>query len=422
MRIWLTNASEPLSYTGSTQRPMRTGLIAHTLQERGHDVIWWTSGFDHVRKEHRWDRDAILQAEKRLKIIAIYSPGYRRHVSLARLRDHYVVGRKFAAMAEKQPKPDLILSSLPILELCSASVRYGNRNNIPVVVDIRDWWPDIFCYVFPRWMHGIARIALHPFFSTAQAACSGATAITGITPAFVEWGIKKAQRTIRTSDKAFPLGYAQSSPSPESIRSAYKFWEERGIKQNKSRFIVCFVGSFGRALELKAVVETARRFKMLNNPALFVLCGNGESFEYYKTLSKSLDNVVFPGWVGGAEIYVLLRIAQVGLSPLPDRPDFTNSINNKTIEYLSAGLPIVSSPKKGAVFDLLLRHKCGRSYACEKAEELSSVLLELQQQPDEVGKMSANSKDLFNLMFVGERVYSQMAVYLEWIAETFPHG
>jgi hypothetical protein len=35
----------------------------------------------------------------------------------------------------------------------------------------------------------------------------------------------------------------------------------------------------------------------------------------------------------------------VGLDPMPDRYDLVVHINNQAIEYLSGGLPIVSSPQ-----------------------------------------------------------------------------
>ena len=48
-----------------------------------------------------------------------------------------------------------------------------------------------------------------------------------------------------------------------------------------------------------------------------------------------------------------------GIDPLPDRYDYLASINNKAVEYLSAGLPVVSSPRHGVLYELLEREECG---------------------------------------------------------------
>ena len=55
--------------------------------------------------------------------------------------------------------------------------------------------------------------------------------------------------------------------------------------------------------------------------------------------------MLFPGWVNKPEIWILMRIAQVGLAPYRSTEDFIISIPNKAIEYMSAGLPVISSLK-----------------------------------------------------------------------------
>ena len=40
--------------------------------------------------------------------------------------------------------PDLIIASYPVLELCEAANKFGSKHSIPVIIDCRDFWPDIF--------------------------------------------------------------------------------------------------------------------------------------------------------------------------------------------------------------------------------------------------------------------------------------
>lgn len=47
LNIWLTQATEPLP----TICKMRTSLYADKLIERGHDVIWFATAFDHFSKK-----------------------------------------------------------------------------------------------------------------------------------------------------------------------------------------------------------------------------------------------------------------------------------------------------------------------------------------------------------------------------------
>ena len=41
-------------------------------------------------------------------------------------------------------KPDIIVVSLPTIEFSYEACRYGEKNNVPVIVDVRDLWPDSF--------------------------------------------------------------------------------------------------------------------------------------------------------------------------------------------------------------------------------------------------------------------------------------
>ena len=93
-----------------------------------------------------------------------------------------------------------------------------------------------------------------------------------------------------------------------------------------------------------------------------MLCGAGDRFEHYRALAAGLPNVLLPGWVDAAAIHVLMRRSACGLDPLSDRYDFLATINNKAIEYFSAGLPVISSPRRGTLAELLAAEECGLSY------------------------------------------------------------
>jgi hypothetical protein len=55
MRVWLITVGEPLPLDGPGERMLRTGILAAFLAARGHEVVWWSSSFDHVRKRQRSD-------------------------------------------------------------------------------------------------------------------------------------------------------------------------------------------------------------------------------------------------------------------------------------------------------------------------------------------------------------------------------
>ena len=419
MQIWLVTVGEPVPVAeGARDRLHRTGYFAHFLADHGHQVAWWTSTFDHFRKQHWFDDDHLLTINDRLQIRLLHGCGYRSNVSLARLRDHRRIARTFAALARQEENPpDIIVAALPTIELCWESVRYGRERGVPVVLDMRDMWPDIFVDAVPKPARPAARFLLWPLFRQARAACAGATAIIGITEAFVDWGVRRGNRIRGPMDRAFPMGYVAAAPPADKLLAAERRWDELGIRADRRDPVACFIGTIGRQLDLGAVVAAARQLHESGCPLRFVLCGTGDRLEQYKQAAADLPSVLFPGWIDAAAIHVLMRHSTIGLDPLPDRYDFLATINNKAIEYLSAGLPIVSSPDKGVLADLLAREQCGISYGYGDVAGLADCLSRLCRDRERLELLAENARRVFQERFVAEKVYGQMLNHLEALVD-----
>jgi glycosyltransferase involved in cell wall biosynthesis len=409
---------EPLPTDEAGDRLHRVGILANLLVEKGHQVLWWTSTFDHVRKKQRFDIDTSIDINNCFRINLLHSLEYKKNVSLRRIINHYGIARKFAILAEPEQKPDIILCSLPTLELSLVATEYGRKKGIPVVLDVRDLWPDIFLELVPEWGRWFVRTLLSPMFKTVSAACTGANAIIGITPAFVDWGVKYANRTRSGLDRDFPLGYSQDIPAQEAVIEAENFWWKFGVTKNNNDFIACFFGTMGRQFEMETIIEAARKLKFMKPLIRFILCGSGDNLDYYKKLAGDCDNIIFPGWVGAVEIWTLMRMSSVGLAPYRSSKDFMASIPNKSIEYLSAGLPILSS-LKGTLKELLSTNDCGITYDNGDAEDLVSILVNLYDHPEIIRKMSENAYVLYKEKFIAEKVYNNMISHLELVRENY---
>ncbi|HZO90868.1 MAG TPA: glycosyltransferase family 4 protein [Chthonomonadaceae bacterium] len=414
MRAWLITVGEPLPTDGPDERLLRTGILANLLASRGHRVVWWTSTFDHMRKRQRFPQDTVVDRDANLRIVLLHAGAYRQNVSLRRILNHRGVARKFSRLARHEPPPDVILCSLPTLELCLAATAYGRQHGIPVILDIRDLWPDIFLELAPAWGQGAARALLAPMYGMARTACRDATALVGLTPEFIAWGTRLAGRPRSPLDRDFAMGYTQAAPGPQEQARAEAFWAKQGLCPNSGEFIACFFGTFGRQFDLETVIEAARRLQGSGRAFRFVLCGKGDNLEHYRRLAQECGNVLFPGWVGAPEIWMLMRLAAVGLAPYRNSFNFTANLPNKPIEYLSAGLPILSSLSEGILKNLLDAHGGGFTYT--DAASLATILRDLYDHPERREACSEQALALYRERFIGERVYGEMAAYLEELA------
>ncbi len=380
------------------------------MERQGHQVTWWTSRFDHHRKVLR-DEDAARGTGSRVHIEFLQGDPYPSNVSLARMRHNRQTAADFRRRAAAAAAPDVILCSYPTVELSDAAVVYGQRNGVPVILDIRDLWPDIFLNLVPRLAQPLARLALHGMFRASRRACAGATAILGITDSFVQWGVERARRARGPFDQAFPLAYRAAPPKAEELNEARRSWDAMGLREGVP--ILCFFGTFGRQFDIPAVLRAARLTRDLE--VRFVLCGAGDRLDEYRRAAADLPHVLFPGWVSAASIWALMERSAGALAPYHCEESFTMSIPNKAIEYLAGGLPMLSS-LRGELAALLEREKCGRTWPEGDHVALAEAIRMLLRDPARRLQMSDNARRVYEATFIAEDVYGRLIDHVARIA------
>jgi len=413
MRIWLITVGEPLPIDEGSARLLRTGILAQILADKGHEVLWWTSTFDHFQKRQRFSRDTLVSVSDRYRLWLMHAAGYRKDVSLLRIWNHYMLGRKFRALAGNEPTPDVIVCSLPTLELSVEATAFAKKKAVPAIIDVRDMWPDIFLNLVPRWSNGLGRWMLAPMFRMARAACVDACAICGHAPAFVDWGLRYANRERTTYDTDFPFAYVTPSFDRGVITQAEEFWNDRGVIRRPGVCRICYFGGIGQ-VDMDGVIEAARRLQHKRD-VQFVLCGSGDRLDYYRKAAQDCNNVVFPGWVQAPHIWTLMQRCSLGLAPYWNTPDLQVSIPNKAIEYMAGGLPVLTSLKQGVLHDLLADQDCGMCYDGD-AHKLEEIICHLCDSPERREEMSRKALRLYEARFTASKVYDEMAEYLRGIA------
>jgi glycosyltransferase involved in cell wall biosynthesis len=411
-KIWLVKTGEPVPLTGN-ERLLRMGLLAEILQQRGHDVTWWTSTFSHSQRSHMADVRAVIRQSDNYRIVMLHSPGYRRSISLSRVWDHAVLAYRFRRAIQSEDPPSLILSAFPTIELAAYCSDYGRQHGVPVVIDLRDMWPDIFVERMPVGLQQTGKTILRNTFSMTRRALRNATALTGITPGFLEWGLGYAGRDRTDLDRVFPLAYPRPALTKAEVDRALRFWHSLGISDGSGQMVVCYFGTLGHQLDMETVIGAAMRMRSM--PIKFVICGSGDNMNVYREMAIDLDNVLFPGWMGATEIWTLMQLSSIGLAPYRSSTSFTVSIPNKAVEYLAGGLPIVTS-LDGVLRQLIEETGCGCWYENGDVESLVSILTELWLEQRRLELMAQRAFRLYTDRFQAEKVYPDFADHLEKIA------
>lgn len=421
MRVWLVTVGEPLPTDGTGERLLRTGLLADTLAKRGHEVDFWTSTFDHTAKRSRAEQSITLSLAPNYRIRMLHGPSYERNISFARIRHHQQVAAGFAKgiaeMARSESgKPDIILSSMPLWELCDIATSFGKSHGIPTLVDIRDMWPDAIVDLAPRWIRPLVRAVAQPAYSAFRRSIRNATGITGMTEGAVQWALDSARKPACPVDRAFPFGYRRREPSEVDKQAGFEFWSHFSLTPESPEFTLCFFGAIGPHFDFETILAASKLIKQSGRRVRFVLCGTGDHLQKWRSLAENDPQIVLPGWVNAAKIWTLMSMSAAGLAPYHSSWDFQLSIPNKPIEYLSGGLPVISS-LQGELQRLLAKHDCGLTYANGHPEQLAAAVSSLFDAPHRHRSMAANAKSLFLRQFVAEKVYSDFSDFMEELSK-----
>jgi glycosyltransferase involved in cell wall biosynthesis len=414
MNIWLVTIGEPIPHVNNKLRLHRTGILAKFISEHTeHKVTWWTSNFNHFTKTHIFETENDIFTNPNLRIVPLHGKGYKRNVSIDRIIDHRQIANSFKKRLKTASKPDIIVAAFPTLELCEICIEYGNNFKIPVLIDYRDMWPEVFVDIAPSILKPLVKIALSELFRRTCTVFSDATGLIGITNEFLKIALVKARRSVNSFDAVFPLAYLRNQFDETSIAEAKLFWKSI-LSKDQPQIRICFFGTLGHQFDLNTVVAAV---ELLNNENIFdfeiILCGSGDKENTLKGKAKNLKGLILPGYVGSAQIKTLLDVSDVGLCPYNVNKAFLGSIPGKAIEYMSSGLPLLSTLKDGELGNLINSHNIGFHYNFGDPISLSNKIKELIRNREGLKDMHARIFNLYMNEFDAHKIYTNYINHLE---------
>src|SRR5690606_26183087 len=128
--VWLVKDLEPVPGDAGDPRLLRAAMLSRALVERGHDVSWITSTFDHYAKRHRAGQTDTRVISDTYRIEILRAPGYRSNISPLRIWHNRCFARAFVDFSRRADRrPDVIVTDIPTTETAEAAIRVARQHS-----------------------------------------------------------------------------------------------------------------------------------------------------------------------------------------------------------------------------------------------------------------------------------------------------
>lgn len=396
MNIWIVNHY--------AIPPSMGGLVRHYyfskyLQKKGHNVKIFTSS-----KIHNTDinmiQDKSLYKEQIMDGVEytfVRSRNYRGNGlgRIINIIDTPFKIRKAMKQFYKHEKPDVIYTSSPDLFVAFFALLFGHRHKIPVVVEIRDLWPESIVEY-----NGMSR----------------KNPIIQILYQLEKWIYKKADQLIFTMeggkdyikdkkwDKSVDLrkvNHVNNGVDLEEYENDvqnYQLYDEE--LENRSIFKVIYVGSVRCANNIGTLVNAGEELKKRGKTNIKILIygeGTDRASLEKDCKRKKLDNVIFKGKV--EKKYVPYILSKSDLNILNYKQAGTwkyGGSQNKQFEYLASGKPICSNVRMG--YSIIRTNNCGIENNLTSIKDYADIIVKYEEMNDSDYKQQCkNAKDVAQL-------------------------
>ena len=414
MLVWILQTGEPLNSDGDQLRPMRAINLSKALVSKGHKVEIISTRFFHQEKRFRKN----IKDKKINGILETFidSPGYKSNISIRRLFDHHILSFNLLInLLKRDEKPDIIFVGFPPIEWSLISVIYSYLKSIPIVLDVKDLWPDIFWdkeYINPI-KKEIIKLLFLPYRIYSILIASLTDYITGPTELITKYFKNNYQNKLLS--KILKNKDSNTFTSPIVPPKEDEEIKLDLIKSDPKECLnIFFMGSLMSVYDFETIKKSIEILNKKKIKIKLFIAGRGGSENHIKDIFSHIRNVYFLGWINRKEAIEISSNCHLALAPYKNIKNYELNLVNKYIDYMSLGLPVLS-PLRGFAFEVINQYEIGWNYRPRDSSILANIIEDIIRTPEKIKLRSANSFRLFKIKYSYEIVYSQIVEKIEKI-------
>lgn len=347
--------------------PSRFYDIARILSENGYQVDLVGARFQHFDKKER-ETKRLWHREWPFELYFIDAPHYKKNIDVRRIASNHAAARNVGKFLDMQRgKYDVIYCSIPANNIARTVAEFCQKQNIPLVIDIEDLWPEAMKMVMN--IPIICNILYYPMKRDAEYAYSVADAIVGTSDEYARRAVKYNKRNL--SIYTVYVG-CDIDCFDDGVEENEKF-----IRKDSNEFWVTYAGSLGKSYDIETLILAGKEILKIGNSTIKIkILGTGPAEERLKELVKKekIINVEFLGYVEYSRMAAYLHQSDVLVNSFVKNAP--QSIVNKVGDYLAAGKPMINTLESSEFWNKVERDGFGTNVEPENTDALKNVILD----------------------------------------------
>jgi glycosyltransferase involved in cell wall biosynthesis len=405
IKVWMFHPESSDESLGGMPRPRKLG--ENLLQD--YQVTVFSSSQLRQEKENLIkDNSLYLYRQGNVPFYYVRSTSYqvndkKRIISWI---SYYInVQRVAGRLIKKEGKPDIIVGSSPHPLAMLAAVNVGKRYKIPVINEIRDYWPEVF------FLGGVLKetsILGRILLAGEKYIYKNSNSLIFLKEGDFQYIVDRKWDT----GNGGPIDLSVCSYINNGVeidefeRNMEKFkFEDDDLDNDK--FKAVYVGGLGKVNNLDKILDAAKLIE--NKDVLFLIYGFGDQQNRLKQRieTENIENVKLKGYVENKYIpYILSRASVNLLNYNQDQYNWSRgNSSNRLFEYMASGKPVISTVKMG--YSIIEKYNCGVELQDQRPEAIKEAVKHFYQMPfeklKEIGENAKKGARDFDYKIISEK-------------------
>lgn len=367
--------------------------IADKLGKDGYDVELITSNFSHAEKKHRLPD--MKQYSYKIKLAK--EPGYTKNISFKRFYSHYVLSKNIEQHLNRMVEPDIIYCAVPSLSVAKRVVEYANENNIRVILDIQELWPESFKKVLK--IPGISDAIFSYMEKDADYIYSQSNDIIATSATNLE-------RALSVNNKNGERAIVLNGTDLDFFdKCAHDNWMDL---YDSTEFLVGYVGTVGIGYDLKTVIDSIALLasKGLRN-IKFIVMGDGPLLSEIKEYAEiRCVDCEFVGKLDYPRMVGKLCACNVAVNPI--KRGETQIGINKVEDYAAASLPVLNTQETSDYKNLVEEYNIGFNCKPGNIKDFADKIELLYKDRKLAQELGKNNRKLAEEKFDRKKTYKKI--------------